>query len=144
MDQIMAMFIVATATYGIYRLFELFVRRRERLSIVEKISEGIDPNVLKGSFNLCSNKGNSGYVGSWAIRIGLLLVGVGLGVAIAAIIDLLSVAPPSADERAFYEFRNTISILYPACAAIFGGIGLVIAYFIERKEYRKEQNKLDE
>ena len=81
------------------------------------------------------------YVTSWAIRVGLLLVGVGLGVAIVAVIDLLAVAPPSADERAFYEFRNTISILYPACAAIFGGIGLVIAYLIERKESRKDQNK---
>jgi len=145
MEQIMAMVIVGTVTYGIYRLFELFVRRRERLAVIEKISEGIDSNVLKGSSNLFNNKSVIyNYSGSWAIRIGLLLVGVGLGVTIAAIIDLLSVAPPSADESAFHEFRNTISILYPACAAIFGGIGLVIAYFVERKENRKEQNKLEE
>ncbi|NDV96641.1 hypothetical protein D0T84_17230 [Dysgonomonas sp. 521] len=143
MDQIMAMVIVATATYGIYRLFELIVRRRERLAIIEKISEGIDPAALMGQLDL-PNKNEKKYygsVGSWAIRIGLLLIGVGLGVTIAAVIDLLAVAPSSADERAFYEFRNTLSILYPACAAIFGGVGLVIAYFIERKEYRKEQDK---
>lgn len=142
----MAMVVVATIAYAIYRLFELFIRRRERLAIIEKVSEGIDPATLMGQLDL-PNKNEKRYygsVGSWSIRIGLLLIGVGLGVTIAAIIDLLSVAPPSADERAFYEFRNTLSILYPACAAIFGGIGLVIAYFIERKEYRKGQNKLEE
>lgn len=142
MDQIMAMVIVATIAYAIFRLFELFARRRERLAFIEKISEGIDPNLLKGQLDMSPNKSNvNNYVTSWAIRVGLLLVGVGLGVAIVAVIDLLAVAPPSADERAFYEFRNTISILYPACAAIFGGIGLVIAYFIERKDSKKEQDK---
>jgi hypothetical protein len=146
MKDIMVMIVVATISYAIYRLFELYARRRERLAVIEKISEGIDPDVLKGSFNCTTaNKGIiNNQAGSWAIRIGLLLVGVGLGVALAAIIDLLVVAPSGIDGRVFHEFRNTVSILYPAFAAIFGGTGLIIAYFIERKEYRKERNELDE
>jgi len=138
MHEIMAMVIVATITYGIYKLFELFARRKERMAMIEKLSSGIDPqlanNPLKRPVIRIEN------YGSWAIRVGLLLVGVGLGVAIATIVDLV-VAPPSQnlhDGRVFYEFRNTISILYPACAAIFGGIGLVVAYFVEKKHDKKD------
>ncbi len=136
MHNLAPILVVAIMALAVYKIFELFVRRSERMAMIEKLSSGIDPQNLLNQLKMPIYQGPS-YT-SWAIRIGLLLVGVGLGVAIAAIVDLLAVAPTgSYDDWAFREFRETISILYPACASIFGGIGLVIAYFIEKKDNKK-------
>lgn len=137
MQEIMAMVIVATIAYAIYKLFELFARRKERMAMIEKLSTGIDPQLLQNQLSpikipvyreLMNN--------SWAIRIGLLLMGVGLGIIIATIVDLI-ISPYSGDRELYYEFQRTIDVLYPSCAAVFGGIGLVVAYFVEKKDNRK-------
>ncbi len=135
MNDLAPVLIMAIIILGVYRIFELYVRRNERMAIIEKLSSGIDPEALKGQITLPSYKNGSSE--SWPIRIGLLLVGVGLGVLIATIIDLNSVIPPNTSEKALHEFRNTISVLFPACASLFGGIGLIIAYFIEKKNEKK-------
>lgn len=140
MTALVPMVICGLFFYFTYRIFELYARRKERMAIIEKLSNGIDPELLRNQFNISTFKDSS--YGSWAIRIGLLLIGVGLGVAIAAIIDMLAVAPSEVNNEVFYGFRNAISVLYPALAAIFGGLGLVIAYFIEKKgEDKREFNK---
>ena len=135
MEMIGIVCVVGIITYGVYRLFELYARRRERMAMIEKLSSGIDPQILSNPLTIQKYRDIS--VGSWAIRIGLLLVGVGLGVVIATVVDLLAVPPANTDSPLFHEFRNTISVLYPACAAVFGGLGLVIAYFIEQKNEKK-------
>lgn len=137
MTALVPMVICGLFFYFTYRIFELYARRKERMAIIEKLSNGIDPELLRNQFNISTFKDSS--YGSWAIRIGLLLIGVGLGVAIAAIIDMLAVAPSEVNNEVFYGFRNAISVLYPALAAIFGGLGLVIAYFIEKKGEDKER-----
>lgn len=137
MEMIGIVCVVGIITYGVYRLFELFARRRERMAMIEKLSSGIDPQILNNPLQI--QKYRDIMVGSWAIRIGLLLVGVGLGVVTATVVDLLAVAPADTDSRMYHEFRNTISVLYPACAAVFGGIGLVIAYFVEQKNEKKSK-----
>lgn len=143
MDEIMAMVIVATVAYTIYKLFELFARRKERMAMIEKLSAGIDPQILKNQFDPIRIPVIRDFINnSWAIRIGMLLVGVGFGVMLAAIIDL-AVVPPSEGDRLYYDFRRTIDILYPSSAAIFGGIGLIVAYFIERKDNKREESKLE-
>ena len=126
MNDLAPMVVVSVMSFFTYKIFELYARRKERMAIIEKLSNGIDPQILKSQFSMPVYK--DGNYGSWAIRIGLLLVGVGLGVVIAAIVDLLAVAPSADNRELFYEFRNTISVLYPACAAVFGGLGLVVAY----------------
>lgn len=136
MTALVPMVICGLFFYFTYRIFELYARRKERMAIIEKLSNGIDPELLRNQFNISTFKDSS--YGSWAIRIGLLLIGVGLGVAIAAIIDMLAVAPSEVNNEVFYGFRNAISVLYPSLAAIFGGLGLVIAYFIEKKGEDKE------
>ncbi len=120
MNDLAPVLVVAIIFIVVYKIFELFVRRNERLAMIDKLSGGIDPQILKTQLSLPAYK-NENY-NAWSIRIGLLLVGIGLGVATAVIIDLFAV-PPAADGKLFYEFRNTISALYPALAAVFGGIG---------------------
>ncbi len=141
MNDLAPMVVVSVMSFFTYKIFELYARRKERMAIIEKLSNGIDPQILKSQFSMPVYK--DGNYGSWAIRIGLLLVGVGLGVVIAAIVDLLAVAPSADNRELFYEFRNTISVLYPACAAVFGGLGLVIAYFIENKNEKKNKKEAE-
>lgn len=141
MNDLAPMVVVSVMSFFTYKIFELYARRKERMAIIEKLSNGIDPQILKSQFSMPVYK--DGNYGSWAIRIGLLLVGVGLGVVIAAIVDLLAVAPSADNRELFYEFRNTISVLYPACAAVFGGLGLVVAYFIENKNDKKTQKEVE-
>lgn len=140
MQEIMAMVIVATIAYAIYKLFELFARRKERMAMIEKLSAGLDPQLLQNQLSpikipvyrdLMSN--------SWAIRIGLLLMGVGLGIIIAIVVDL-AISPYNGDRELYYQYQRTIDILYPSCAAVFGGVGLVIAYFVEKKDNRKNSH----
>ena len=56
-------FIVVPLTTGIvfaaiYGLFELFVRRKERLAIIEKIGDKLDASAFEGKLGLPSYKGN--------------------------------------------------------------------------------------
>lgn len=137
MNELIPMVVVSVMCYFTYKIFELFAKRKERMAIIEKLSNGIDPQTLENQYNM--SKCQNGNYESWAIRVGMLLIGVGLGVAIAVIVDLLAVAPSTGNNEQFHEFRNAISVLYPACAAVFGGLGLVIAYFVEKKGDKERQ-----
>ncbi|MDR2935976.1 MAG: hypothetical protein LBU80_01350, partial [Rikenellaceae bacterium] len=77
MDFITIPAVVGIVALGVYKLFELFVRKKERMMIVEKIdfsnSDGkpIDVNIA----------GNPGKFP--ALRFGCLFAGIGLGLLIA-------------------------------------------------------------
>ncbi len=130
------MVIVATIVFGIYKLFELFVKRKERIAIIERLSTGIDPQILGNLFQKPILKIES--YNSWAIKAGLLLLGVGLGVVVAVIIDI---SLRTSSIKIDYGIRDAISVLYSACAAVFGGIGLLISYLIEKKERNRREEK---
>ena len=46
MDFIMVPLIVGIVCAGIYGLFELFVRKKERLAIIEKIGDKLEPSAF--------------------------------------------------------------------------------------------------
>ncbi len=135
MNDLVPIFVMGIITLGIYKIFELFVRRNERISIIEKLSN-VDPETLKHRINFPVYKDES--IGSWSIRIGLLLIGVGLGVIIATIVDISTAIPSYYKGQLVYDSMRSVDVLYPSCAAVFGGIGLVIAYFIEKKKDKKD------
>ncbi|NDV68324.1 DUF6249 domain-containing protein [Dysgonomonas sp. 25] len=132
MNELVPMVVCITFVYGIYRLFELFVRRKERMAIIEKLmSNSIDSDILNKQLNMpLFQKSNA----SWPIRIGLMLVGIGIGVTIASIVDINM----SANGEQGWQMRSAIASLYVACIATFGGLGLIAAYFIERKHNKKD------
>lgn len=136
MNDLVPMVVCAIFVYGVYRLFELFVRRKERMAIIDKmLSSPLDPSILNKQFSLPIFYKNNG--SSWPIRIGLLLVGLGIGAIIASVVDI-NIRMTGEHN---WEMRNAISSFYFACIATFGGIGLVIAYFIERSHNRKENKE---
>ena len=80
MDFISIPLVVGIICYGIYSLFELFVHKKERLMIIEKLSEKVDWTVLDGKLQLPSFAQKR--VSFSALKIGCLMAGLGLGLLI--------------------------------------------------------------
>jgi len=54
LDFIMVPTVMAIICAGIYGLFELFVRRNERMAIIEKIGDKLDASAFEGKLGLPS------------------------------------------------------------------------------------------
>jgi hypothetical protein len=82
-------------------------RNRERMAMIEK---GVDPKdfITKSKTNVYG-----------IIKWGLLLVGVGLGLFVGSLLEAYTSIP---EEPAYF-----------AGALLFGGLGLVVAFFITKK-----------
>ncbi len=134
MGEIMAMVIVVTITFGIYKLFELFVGRKERVTLIEKLGESLTPEMLKGEINLPALSTSHTFT---ALKIGSLLVGMGLGLLIAYLICATTVPNYFGDRN--WEVRETAGMIYGACVLTMGGLGLLTAFIIELKLTRKDR-----
>jgi hypothetical protein len=126
--ELTAIFIVGFIVLGIYKRCELFVRKKERLTIIEKFSfENKEPVCPPISF------GNPSAAFS-TLRISLLLIGIGLGCLLAfftryALFD-------SADNN-HWRVNELEAFVTFAFITTFGGIGLLVAYLIEMKQKNK-------
>ena len=132
MDFISVPLVVGMITLGIYKLFELLVCRRERLNIIEKIDPGALVDYLKNvrmglPLNSPASNSRSGF-SSWALRLGCLLAGLGLG---------LLVAYWTVDVSMENYYAQTA--VYGGSVLCFGGLGLVVAFVVERLIDRKER-----
>jgi hypothetical protein len=109
--------IVVVVFFGVYKLFELFVHRKERTMLIEKI-ENLNPTEIP-EIKLSSASGKYA-----ALRGALLAMGIGLGFIVGFMLrssGLLS------------GFEKESQILYFACICLFGGLGLLVSYFIESR-----------
>ena len=134
MDFIMIPAIFGIVTLGFYKLFELFVCKKERLAIIEKMGERFTPDMLENKINL-SSVGNLSFS---ALKCGCLFMGLGLGLLMAYLICTTTIenyATPNADWG--WEVRQTVSVIYGACVLLFGGIGLLSAFLVELKISKK-------
>ena len=127
MDFIMVPAVIGIITLGIYKLFELYACRKERLMLIEKMGDKISPEILKQKINL-SSVGNISFS---ALKFGCLFMGLGLGLLVAFFIHY--------NTADFFEktWRMT-SVLYGSCVLLFGGLGLLIAFLVEMGISRKE------
>ena len=134
MNFITAPLIVGFICLGIYALFELFVRRKERLLIIEKISERMDISDLGKklsfpSYSLPRFSFNS-------LKTGCLLMGIGFGILVGFFCNLIIAANRSSLD--FDDVYDVVSSAYGASVLLFGGLGLVIAFIIETNMKKKE------
>ena len=131
LDFIMVPLVCGIFVLGFYKLFELFVCKKERLLIIEKMGEKFTPDMLEHKFNFSS----IGKFSSSALKLGCLLMGLGLGLLIGYLIcsTTLEGYAEMGDVRLNYNMRETISIIYGACILLFGGLGLLVAFLIELK-----------
>ena len=75
--------------------------------------------------------------GSWALRVALLLMGLGLG----CLLGFFTQYYYFGDSSTKWEFRQLAGVIYFAFMAIFGGAGLLAAYLIERHHKSPYANK---
>ena len=105
----------------------VYIRNRENMALIDK---GINPRQANNRPRPYSN-----------LKYGLLLCGSGLGLLIAFLVDqfLIShVAVTPGGQTYSREFPQ----IYFALIGMFGGLGLIISYRIEKKEWLdKEQSE---
>jgi hypothetical protein len=137
MDWIMIPLNCAIVFGCIYKVVELFVHKRERLMLISKITEL--SNVDFKGIRLYSS-GNK----FTALRVGWLLMGVGLGFFVGFFLNLMT-ASGSLETLSDWDFLHHIGgIIYVSCVSFFGGISLLISYYTERRAEESEDKKKDE
>ena len=72
------------------------------------------------------------------LKWGLLLVGAGIGLFLAFVLDNAVFVKPGG----FSHHDDNVPI-YFSMIGIFGGIGLLISYFVEKKELDRQELKSD-
>jgi Mn2+/Fe2+ NRAMP family transporter len=137
---ITAIFVVGFVILGIYKLFELYAKRDERKSIIEKLPVFLENKDLKEPIILPDILYKRPAYGSWALRIALLLMGIGIGCAIAFCFQYSLFGDLNYNVKDWEirrQINDTQEIIYFAFISTFGGIGMLVAYLIERKEAKK-------
>ena len=126
--------------YFIYVVFELFVRRQERMKLIEKIGQNFtqkDFSLLK--FNpLLPSLSKKSFT---SLRFGCLFTGIGLGLLVGLFLSLfinteLNIGNSRWENETFY------SVAYGSSVLFFGGLGLLVSYFIESKATKKENRSV--
>lgn len=104
-------FLIGIAFFAsVYGIFHLYVRRKERLALIEK---GLTAAIFNSESNV-----------SPSLKYGIFFIGIAVGFLMGEILSETT----HMDE----------GIAYLSMIFLFGGIGLVIYYFIARKHTRKE------
>ena len=133
MDFILVPTVVGIITLGIYKLFELFVRRKERLTIIEKMGNNFNADLLPGHDISVSNTSKP----YSTLKVACLLLGIGLGLLTGFLILILGVNEALMDNSG--AAREIKSVVYGASVLLFGGLGLLIAFILEQRFEEKKQ-----
>lgn len=138
MDMIIAPIIVWICVSGVYSLFELIVRRKERMAIIEKLSENKDLTLLTERFGGKIGMPNYLRTSFSSLKIGCLLAGLGLGLLVGLIISITL----SSNGYDIHDHRvwDLVGVGYGASVLLFGGLGLLISFIIETKMNKKNKD----
>lgn len=137
MDFITIPLVVGIITLGVFRLFDLFVRKKERLAIIEKIGDKFEASMIENKFSFPIKSSGNSIFGT--LKVACLFLGVGLGLLVGYFICLNSVAGYNSMElkNNAYEISG---VVYGASVLLFGGLGLVVAFLIEMKYIKDNKN----
>ena len=136
-------FITLPLTLGIvftlvYRIFELFVRRKERMIMLEKLSMSLDCQALDGKLQLPSYSSVSN-VRFTSLRIACLMIGLGLGIIVGTILSLSVSANAETYNLSVQDLKSVKEVLLGSSVLLFGGLGLMVSYLIEQRQLKKEK-----
>lgn len=128
MEELMIVANVAIIFGVVYKLFELFVCKKERMMLIEKLS---GEELMKGGgkrpgFDLSTFTFSS-------LRFGCLMLGLGIGLLAGFFIGLQT-------SNAYPDYMNAYqvaSLIYGACVLLGGGMGLLVSFLIEWKISKK-------
>jgi len=142
-DALVPISIFGFCVLGTYKTFELFVRRKERMLMIEKLAFLSDENENRPKIRLPFISVDDLNSGSWPLRISLLLIGIGAGCLLAFFIQLIyfNASPIQLYRDWIYQFQDLILLVNFASISFFGGIGLLIAFLIEQKNKKQKEDK---
>ncbi|MCI8997892.1 MAG: hypothetical protein HFJ95_02715 [Muribaculaceae bacterium] len=126
-------FITGIVFITVYRIFELFVRRRERLAIIDKI--GQDNGSLHANLDLNkilypTSVSDSRYT---SLKWGCLALGLGAGLFCYV---LIAINQPSILNS--WSMKSTLS---GSLTLLGGGLGLIIAFIVETLLNKSNRNE---
>lgn len=97
----------------------VYLNKRERMAMIER---GMDPRRYKPQSAPFQN-----------LKWGLLLIGSGLGLFLAYVLDM------TVFNHVGNDFNDGNPAIYFSLIAIFGGLGLFLSYIIEKKDIDKNR-----
>ncbi|WP_299290643.1 DUF6249 domain-containing protein [uncultured Mucilaginibacter sp.] len=114
----LALLMIIIVSLGLFAMIFgiMYLRNKERMAMIER---GMNPEIELPKLR----QNNS----SISLTTGFLLIGSGLGLFIAYMINHFALAD------------NDNPAIFFALIAIFGGIGLLISYFIENKANKQKE-----
>ena len=133
MEELMIVANVAIVFGVIYKLFELFAGRRERMMLIEKMGDKLTPETFKNGIMYRPSLYSFG-----GLRIGCLLLGLGAGLLVVYMLACTT-QPDYLSDNYPYTVKEAVSIIYGACVLLGGGLGLVISYLIEKEQWKKNK-----
>ncbi|MCC8170727.1 MAG: hypothetical protein LIP00_02880 [Parabacteroides sp.] len=136
-DFLMPPLVIGLICAGIYGLFELFVRRPERMALIEKLGDKLGTPELRSKSYL-PRYGGLCFSFS-ALKGGLLMTGIGLGLLVGFFI-MTNTVPNYPNNEHWGAMDRLGSIVYGASVLLFGGIGLIVAFVIEMKLSSKKND----
>jgi hypothetical protein len=111
----------------------VYMRSRENMAMIEK---GLDPKIKPERPRPAPFR---------SLKWGLLLVGAGLGLFVAYLLDNTMLYKVGHEIGRYsggeYEVNGANVSIYFALIAIGGGLGLITSYRIEKKELLDKENK---
>ncbi len=121
--------------FFLYKFFELLICRKERRMIIERMDPAslLDYAKISGlrvGGGVPSESPRPRHAAAWPLRIGAVLVGLGLGAVVGNIL-----------AETIY-LKNNIGGVYDMITGwvlLMGGLGLLIAFIVEYKLYDKPQ-----
>ncbi len=133
MGNLVPIFVVGIVFYFTYKMIELPSRRREREMMIERMgrTDGVTPNML--NIGGASKRSFSG------LRLGCLLIGVGVGLLVGLIINTMLTHGGYSMNK--WSEEQLFEVAYGAPVLIFGGLGLLCSYVLERRLRDKEKNE---
>lgn len=141
MDFISVPVIVGIVFYGVYKLFELFVCKNERLKVIDKLGDKLSSGDISGKMILPSYKRPDFSFST--LKGGCLMLGIGLGLLAGFFLCLMS-SHTYLSGNADWGAQQIFGIVYGACVLLFGGLGLLVAFIIEMKLNKKSHNETKE
>lgn len=143
-DVLIPICIVSTVCFFLYKLFELSVRKKERMRLMELQRENFEASHLNDSFLFPKSNVSSPNKKSYgSLKAGCLLLGLGFGFLAAWLLNLINL-DPYLFEFDNYQINAALNVgqemIYFGSVLFFGGMGLIVAFVIEQK-MRKKDNR---
>jgi hypothetical protein len=118
--EVVITFVALFATIFGMVYFYLITRNKERLALIQS---GADASLFKAP-----SKYNYSWAFSIVLVLGLLAMGLGLGLFVGFLVDII--------------IDRSYSQVYIMSMFFFGGLSLVISFFVIRALYKKEEKEL--